>query len=146
VRRSPGRGVNVLPEGAERKLKYNAENMHSTGFRRRCDKFEMRGTCLETQKSMNVNLVINSLKLYYDTEDTFTTNQRDFPILKRMEKFYRHSAKKCIKYPFDSRAHFKRVRCLWFPTSGCFETWLISFGIILSKQYHESTMVLCTLP
>ena len=37
--------------------------------------------------------------------------QKDFPIFEGMEKFYyRHSAKKCTKYPFDSRVHLKTVR------------------------------------
>ena len=45
------------------------------------------------------------------------------------------------KYPFDSRAHLKTVRRLWFPTSDSLETWLILSGIIRSKQYHELTMV-----
>ena len=34
--------------------------------------------------------------------------ERDFSIIKGMKKFYyRHSVKKCTKYPFDSRAHLK---------------------------------------
>jgi len=52
---------------------------------------------------------------------------RDFPIFEGMKKFhYRHSAKKCIKYSFDSRAHLKTERRLCFPTSDRLETWLLS--------------------
>jgi len=49
----------------------DAEHIRSTAFRWRCDEVKMRGTCLEAQKSMQIKVVINSWKLYYDTEDTF---------------------------------------------------------------------------
>jgi len=39
-----------------------------------------------------------------------------------------------------------RVRCLWFPTSDCLETWLIPSGTTRSRQYHESTMLWHSLP
>jgi len=72
---------------------------------------------------------------------------RDLSIFEGMKKFcYRHSVKKCTKYPFDSRAHLKTVRSLWFPTFDRFENWLILSGTIRSKQYHESTMVWRNLP
>ena len=38
----------------------NAEHIRWIAFRWRCDEVEMRGTCLEAQKSMQANLVINS--------------------------------------------------------------------------------------
>jgi len=64
-----------------------------------------------------------------------------------MKKFdYWHSVKKCTKYPFDSRAHLKTVRRLWFPTSDRLETCLILSGTIRSKQHYESTMVWHNLP
>ena len=56
-------------------LSRDAEHIRLTAFRWRCDKVEMRGTCLEAQKSMQTKDVINSWKLYYDTEDTFTRNR-----------------------------------------------------------------------
>ena len=78
---------------------------------------------------------------------SFTIIQRDFSIFEGMKKFYyRHSVKKCTKYPFDTRAHLKTVRRLWFPTSDRLEIWLILSGTIRSKQYHESTMVWHNLP
>jgi len=52
----------------------DTEHIRLTGFRGRCGEVEMRGTCLEGQKSIRTKVVINSLKLYYDTEDTFTRN------------------------------------------------------------------------
>ena len=73
--------------------------------------------------------------------------QRDFSIFEGMKRFYyRHSVKKCTKYPFDSRIHRKTVRRLWFPTSDRLEIWLFLSGTIRSKQYHESTMVSHNLP
>jgi len=72
---------------------------------------------------------------------------RDFPIFEGMKKFYyRHSAKKCIKYSFDSKAHLKTERSLCFPTSNRLETWLLPSGPTWSRQYHESTMVWRKLP
>jgi len=48
---------------------------------------------------------------------------RDFAIFEGMKKFdYRHSAKKCIKYSFDSRVHLNTERRLCFPTSDRLET------------------------
>jgi len=68
--------------------------------------------------------------------------ERYFPIFEGIKKFYYgHSAKKCTKYPFDSTAHFKTVRSLWFPTSDRLETWLIPSRTIRPKQYHGSTIV-----
>jgi len=67
---------------------------------------------------------------------------RDFSIFEGTKFFYyrhivpkRHSAQKCIKYPFDSRAHWhlKTVRRLWFSTSSRLETWLIPFGTIVTQ-------------
>jgi len=129
-------------------LSRDAEHIRLTAFRWRCDEVEMRGTCLEAEKSMQTKVVINSWKLYYDTEDTFTRNQLwHFPIFEGMKKFYyRHSVKKYTKYPFDSRAHLKTVRRLWFPTSDRLETWLMLSRTIRSKQYHKSTMVWRNLP
>ena len=87
----------------------------------------------------------------YSTLENYTAIQRissqgivsrDFPIFEGMKKFYyRFSAKKCIKYSFDSRAHLKTERCLCFPTSDCLETWLIPSAPAWSRQYHKSTMV-----
>jgi len=72
---------------------------------------------------------------------------RFFSIFEGMKKFYyRHSVKKCTKYPFDSRAHLKTVRRLWFLISDRLETWLILSGTTRSKLYHESTMVWRNLP
>ena len=72
---------------------------------------------------------------------------RDFLIFERMKKFYyRRSAKKCIKYLFDSRAHLKTERRLCFPTSDCLETWLLPSATTWSRQYDESTMVWRKLP
>jgi len=56
-------------------LSRNAEHIRSTTFRWRCDKVELRGTCLEAQTSIHTKVVINSWKLYYDTEDTFSRNR-----------------------------------------------------------------------
>ena len=48
---------------------------------------------------------------------------RDFPMFEGMKKvYYRHSAKKCIKYSFHTRAHLKTGRRLCFPTTDCLET------------------------
>jgi len=67
---------------------------------------------------------------------------RDFLIFEGMKKFYyRNSAKKCLKYSFDIRAHLKTERHLCFPTSDRLETWLLPSGPTWSRQYHESTMV-----
>jgi len=73
---------------------------------------------------------------------------RDFPIFEGMKKFYyRRSAKKCIKYSFDSRANLKTEHRLCFPTSDCLETWLLPSAPTWSRQYHhESTMVWRKLP
>jgi len=72
---------------------------------------------------------------------------RDFPIFEGMKQFYyRHSAKKCIKYSFDSIAHLKTEHRLCFPTSDRLETWLLPSGPTWSRQYHESTMVWRKLP
>jgi len=132
-------------------LSRDTEHIRLTAFRWRCDKVEMRGICLEAQKSIQTKVVINSWKLYYDTEDTFTRNRLEgFLMFEGMKFFYRrHSVKKCTKYLFDSRAHFKTVRRLWFPTSDRLETWLFPSGpsgTIRSKQYYESTMVWRNLP
>jgi len=54
-------------------LSRDAEHKRLTAFRWRCDEVEMRGTCLEVQKSIQTTVVINSWKLYYDTE-AFTRN------------------------------------------------------------------------
>jgi len=124
-------------------LSRDAEHILLTAFRWRCDEVEMRGTCSGAEKLMHTKFVINS--------PNCTTIQRipsrgifwrDFSIFEGMKKFYyRHSVKKCTKYPFNSRAHLKILRRLWFPTSDRLETWLILSGTIRSKQYHESTMV-----
>jgi len=129
-------------------LSRDAEHIRLTAFRWHCDEGEMRVTCLEAQKSIQRKVVMNSWKVYYDTEDTFSRNRLEgfFDIIRRNEKVHRHSVKKCTKYPFDSRAHLKTVRCLWFPTSDRLETWLIPSGTIRSKQYHESRMVWRNLP
>jgi len=47
----------------------DAEHIRLTDFRWRCEEVEMRGTCWEAQKSMN------SCKLHYHVEDTFTRNR-----------------------------------------------------------------------
>jgi len=41
-------------------LSRDAENIRSTAFRWRCDEVEMRGTCLEAEKSIQTKVVINS--------------------------------------------------------------------------------------
>jgi len=47
----------------------------------------MRGTCLGAGKSMQTKVVINSGKLYYDTENTFTRNRLEgFFDIQRNEK------------------------------------------------------------
>jgi len=90
------------------------------------------------------NLVINSLNIYQDIVDTFT---KGFPNIQRNEKLYfRHSAKKCIKFPFDSRDHWTLVRCLMLLTTDRFKIWLIPPGMIRSRQYDESTIVSYNLP
>ena len=124
-------------------LSRDAEHIRLTAFGWRCDEVEMRGTCL-ARKSIQTKVVINSCKFYYNTEDSFTRNRlgRDFSIFEGMKKFYyTYSAKKCTKYPFDSRANLRTMRLLWFPTSDRLESWLIPSDTIRSKQYHESTMV-----
>ena len=55
-------------------LSRDAEHIRLTAFRWRCDEVEMRRTCLGTEKSMQRKVVINSWKLYYDTEDTCRRN------------------------------------------------------------------------
>ena len=55
-------------------LSRDAEHIRWAAFRWCCDEVEMRGTCLEAEKSMQTTVVINSWKLYYDTEDTVTRN------------------------------------------------------------------------
>ena len=68
-------------------LSRDAEHIRLTAFRWRCDEVEMRGTCLETEKSMQTKVVINSWKLYYDTENTFTRNRtKGFFDIRRNEK------------------------------------------------------------
>ena len=65
----------------------NARHIRLTAFRWRCDEVEMRRTCLEAQKSMQANLVINSWKLYNHTEDTFTRHcTKGFSKIQRSEK------------------------------------------------------------
>ena len=62
----------------------DAEHIRLTAFRWCCDEVEMRGTCLKAQKSILIKVVINSWKLLYDTEDTFTRKclERFFDIQK----------------------------------------------------------------
>ena len=129
----------VVENSSSHSFQENAEHIRWTVFHWCCEEVEMRGTCLEAQISIQTKVVINSWKLYYDTEDTFTRNHwRDFSIFEGMKKFYyRRSVKKCTKYPFGSRAHLKTVRRLWFPTSDRLETWLIPSGTIRSKQNLE---------
>ena len=100
-------------------------------------------------------LVWESQKLYSTLENCTTIQRtpsqgivsRDFPIFKGMKKFfYRASAKKCIKYSFDSRAHLKTERRLCFPTSDCLETRLVPSAPTWSRQCYESTMVWRKLP
>jgi len=68
-------------------LSRDAEHICLTAFRWRCDEVEMRGTCLEAQQSMQTKVVINSWKLYYNTEDTFTRNRLEgFFDIRRNEK------------------------------------------------------------
>ena len=109
------------------------------------DKVEMEGTCLGEPKSIQQKVVFNSCKLCYYPEDTFTRNcVQGFSDIRRNEKFYYgHSAKKCIKYSFDSRAHLKTERCLCFPNSDRLETWLLrlSSELTWSRLHHGSTMV-----
>ena len=126
----------------------NAKHLRLTAFRWRCDEVEMRGTCLGPEKSMQTKVVINSENCTaIQRTPSRGIGWRDFSIFEGMKKFYsRHSVKNCTKYPFDSRAHLKTVRRLWFPTSDRLETWLILSGTIRSKQYHESTMVWRNLP
>ena len=38
----------------------DAQRIRLTAYRWRCDEFEMRGTCLEAQKSKQAKVVINS--------------------------------------------------------------------------------------
>jgi len=65
----------------------DAEHIRLTAFRWRCDEVEMRGTCLEAQKSIQTKVVLNSWELYYDTEDTFTRNRLEgFLDIRRNEK------------------------------------------------------------
>ena len=96
-----------------------------------------------------------SKKLYSSLENCATIQRtpsqgimsRDFPIFERIKKFYyRHNAKKCIKYSFDIRAHLNTERRLCFPTSNRLETWFLPPGPIWSRQYHESSMVWRKLP
>ena len=42
----------------------DADHIRLTAFRWRCGEVEMRGTCLEAQKSIQTKVVINSWKLY----------------------------------------------------------------------------------
>jgi len=46
------------------------------------------------------------------------------------------TAKFAAEVPEDSRV--LRLRCLWFPTSDRFETWLIPCKTTQSGQFHES--------
>jgi len=102
----------------------NAEHIRLINFHWQSETVEMGGTCLGEQKSIQQKVVFNSWKLYYHTEDTFTRNCiQGFSIFEGMKKFYyRRSAKKCIKYSFDSRGHLKTGRRLCFPTTDCLET------------------------
>ena len=47
-------------------LSRDAEHIRLTAFQWRCDKVEMRGTCLGPEKSMQTKVVINFWKLYYN--------------------------------------------------------------------------------
>ena len=80
-----------------------------TVFCWRCEEVEMRGICLEAQKLIQTKVVI-TLKNCTSIQRTPSRgiDLRDFSIFEGMKKFYnRYSAKKCTKYPFDSRAHHK---------------------------------------
>ena len=70
-------------------LSRDAENIRLTAFCWRCDKVEMRGTFLETEKLMQTKVVVYSWKLYYDTGDTFTRNRTKgfFDIRKEWKSF-----------------------------------------------------------
>ena len=146
----------------------NAEHIRLITFHWQSEKVERGGTCLGEQKSIQQKVVFNSCKLccyteigdHIDLPFGFPINNiisqrtplqgivsRDFPIFEGIKKFYyRHSAKKCIKYSFDTRAHLKTERRLCFPTSNRLETWLLSSEPTWSRQYHESTMVWRKLP
>jgi hypothetical protein len=49
----------------------DADHIRLTAFRWRCDEVEIRGA----EKSMQTKVVLNSWKMYYHTEDTFTKNR-----------------------------------------------------------------------
>jgi len=128
-------------------LSRDAEHIRLTALRWRCDEVEMRGTCLGAEKSMKTKVVILENCTTIQRTPSRGIVWRDFSIFEGMKTFYyRHSVKKCTKYPFDSRAHLKTVRSLWLPTSDRLETWLILSGTLRSKQYHESTMFWRNLP
>ena len=68
-------------------LSRDAEHIRLTAFRWRCDEVEMRGACLEARKSIQTKIVINSWKLYYDTENTFPRNGGIFRYSKECKSF-----------------------------------------------------------
>jgi len=86
----------------------NAEHTRLINFHWQSEKVKMGGTCLGEHRYS---------KTIYSTLANCTTIQRTpsqgnvsrhLPTFEGMKKFYyRHSAKKCIKYSFDSRVHQK---------------------------------------
>jgi hypothetical protein len=65
----------------------NVEHIRLTTFHWRCETVEMRRTCLQAQKLILSQVVSNSWKLHYDTEDTFTKHRtKGFPVIRRNEK------------------------------------------------------------
>jgi len=110
----------------------NAEHIRLITFHWQSEKVEMGGLVWESKNRY-------SKKLYSTLAKCATIQRtplqgivsRDFTIFEGMKKFYyRHSAKKCIKYTFDSRAHLKTERHLCFPTSDRLETWLLPSDLV----------------
>jgi len=78
----------VVENSSSHSFQENAEHIRWTVFHWCCEEVEMRGTCLEAQKSIQTKVVINSWKLYYDTEDTITRcRTKGLSDIRRNKKF-----------------------------------------------------------
>jgi len=114
-----------------------AEHIRLTAFCWRCDEVEMRGTCLEAPKidaDKSCNQLLKIVLRYRKH-----LHEKSFGGIFRHSKEWKSCTmdivwKKCTKYPFDSRAHLKTVRGLWFPASDRLEIWLILSRTIRSTR------------
>jgi len=99
-----------------KRKKEKAKHIHLTSFHWRCGAVQTRRTCLKTpnQYSKKSDFTLESCTTIQKTPSEGIV-QRRFAQFEGTKKFYYvHCNQKCIKYPFDSRAHLKPVHCLSF--------------------------------